>query len=416
MVNSERNMTLGCGFFGTILMVLMLLQPYCVYGSPKAKQFIDNGGFIVHDDTRLLKFREQELFIPASTLKILTSLVALEKLGKGYRFETHFFLDEHNNLYIKGYGDPFLTSEAILDIGKKLAERGVGQLRSLFLDDSSFSLNGETAGDENSDNPYDAPNGALAVNFNALPIQVAGDTTITSGEPQTPFIALMTEAGSNLSPGMHRINVNTLAQPGQLSPALRYTGELFTVQLQQAGIRLQNGYSKKLVPKDLKAVYIHPSIRSLEEIVRACLKNSNNYIANQLFLACGIKDHGLPATWDKSRQTFSFFIEHILQLKSNQIIVKEGSGLSRHNRVSPSAFLAILDLFKPYSDLLNNKNKVLLKTGTMQDVYCYAGYFPHGNELIPFAILLNQHKNNRYRVLKVLHASLQQRRTNQTNQ
>ena len=241
-------------------------------------------------------------FIHTAMAVTFTSLVALEKLGKGYRFETHLFLDKQNNLYIKGYGDPFLTSEAILDIAKKLAERGVGQLGSLFLDDSSFSLNGETAGDENSDNPYDAPNGALAVNFNALPVQVAGDTTITSGEPQTPLIAMMTEAGLNLSPGMHRINVNTLSQQGQLSPVLRYTGELFTVQLQQVGIHVQNGYSKKFVPKDLKSIYIHSSIKSLEEIVRACLKNSNNYIANQLFLACGIQDHGLPATWQKSRQ------------------------------------------------------------------------------------------------------------------
>lgn len=393
-----------------------MLQPYYVYGSPKAKQFIENGGFIVDDDTRLLRFREQELFIPASTLKILTSLVALEKLGKGYQFETHFFVDKQNNLYIKGYGDPFLTSEAILDIGKKLAERGVGQLSSLFLDDSSFNLSGETAGDENSDNPYDAPNGALAVNFNALPIQVAGDSTITSGESQTPLIALMTEAGSNLSPGMHRINVDTLSQPGQLSPTLRYTGELFTAQLKESGIHIHNGYSKKFVSKDLKPIYIHHSIKSLEEIIRACLKNSNNYIANQLFLACGIKDHGLPATWEKSRQTFSFFIEHILQLKSNQIIVKEGSGLSRHNRVSPVALLAILELFKPYSALLNKKSTTLLKSGTMKGVYCYAGYFPQGINLIPFAILLNQAKNNRYKVLKVLQAALQHESTSQTKQ
>ena len=406
----------GCNLFCTILWILVLLHPYRVYGFPGAKQFIDNGGYVVLDDARLLKFREQDLFIPASTLKILTCLVALEKLGKEYRFETHFFLDEQNNLYIKGYGDPFLTSEAILEIAKALARRGIYRLGSLFLDESSFALQGETAGEENSDNPYDAPNGALVVNFNALPVQVAGDTTISSGEPHTPLIALMTEAGTKLSPGMHRINVDTLSQPGQLSPALRYTGELFTVLLKQAGISVQKSYSAKFVPKSLKPIYIHHSIKSLEEIIRACLKNSNNYIANQLFLACGVKDHGLPATWDKSRRTFSFFTKNILHLSPNQITVKEGSGLSRQNRVSPSAFLATLDLFKPYSDLLNKKSNVLLKSGTMKDVYCYAGYFPQGNELIPFAILLNQAKNNRHRVLKVLQAAFRQGSANQTNQ
>jgi D-alanyl-D-alanine carboxypeptidase/D-alanyl-D-alanine-endopeptidase (penicillin-binding protein 4) len=416
MMNSAQNMFSGCRLFFTVLWLLLLLQPYHACASPEAKQFIGDGGYIVHEDSGLLKFREQDLFIPASTLKILTCLVALEKLGKEYRFETHFFLDEQNNLYIKGYGDPLLTSEVILEIGKKLAGLGVEQLGSIFLDESSFALNGETAGDENSANPYDAPNGALVVNFNALPVQVAGDATITSGEPQTPLIALMTEAGATLSPGIHRINIDTLSQPGQLPPALRYTGELFIVQLKQIGISVQKGYSKKSVPKDLKPIYIHHSFNSLEEIIRACLKNSNNYIANQLFLACGVKDFGLPATWDKSRRTFAIFAEKSLQLSPNQLTVKEGSGLSRQNRASPAAFLAILDLFKPYSGLLNRQNNILLKSGTMKDVYCYAGYFPQGNNLIPFAILLNQPKNNRGRVLEVLHAALRQQEPSQTNQ
>ena len=402
--------------FCTILVFMVLAQPYRAHGSPKAKQFIDNGGYIIHDNTSFLKFRDQDLFIPASTLKILTCLVAIDKLGKEYRFKTHFFLDEEDNLYIKGYGDPFLTSEVILDIGNNLAKQGIRQLGSLFLDESSFALNNKTAGSESSDNPYDAPNGALAVNFNALPLQVAENTSITSGEPQTPLIALMTEAGSNLSPGMHRINVDTLSQPGELSPSLRYTGELFTVLLQQAGINVQRGYSKKLVPKGLKPIYIHHSKKSLEEIIRACLKYSNNFIANQLFLACGIKDHGLPATWEKSRRTFLFFIENILNLSPDQITVNEGSGLSRQNRASPLALLTILDLFKPFSALLNKKDNILLKSGTMKDVYCYAGYFPKGSRLLPFVILLNQTENNRDKVLKALINDLQQTGTSATSQ
>lgn len=406
----------GCRLFYTALWLLLLLQPYSAFASPEAKHFIDNGGYIVRDDSGSVKFRELDLFIPASSLKILTCLVALDKLGKDYRFETHFFLDEQNNLYIKGYGDPFLTSEAILGIGKRLGELGVEKLESLFLDESSFALKDETAGDEKSANPYDAPNGALAVNFNALPVQVAGDTTITSGEPQTPLIAMMTEAGTKLSTGFHRINIDTFTQPGQLSPALRYTGELFTVQLKQSGISVEEGYSKKSVPKDLKPIYIHHSIKSLEEIIRACLKNSNNYIANQLFLACGVKDFGLPATWNKSRRTFAIFAEKSLHLSPIQFSVIEGSGLSRENRMSPAAFLEVLELFKPYSALLNIQNDILLKSGTMKDVYCYAGYFPQRNELIPFAILLNQPKNNRARILEILQAALRQRESIRTNQ
>jgi D-alanyl-D-alanine carboxypeptidase/D-alanyl-D-alanine-endopeptidase (penicillin-binding protein 4) len=391
------------------LWLLLLLQACHAWSSPVTIPAIDNGGYIVWKEAALLQYREQELFIPASTLKILTSLVAFEKLGKDYRFETHFFLDEQKNLYIKGYGDPFLTSEAILEIAKKIAVLGVAQLGSLFLDESSFVLNGETASIENSANPYDAPNGALAVNFNALPVHKGKDGNITSGEPQTPLIPLMTEVGNKLPPGRHRINVGTLSQPGRLIPALRYTGELFIAQFQQAGIRVEKGYRVKLVPSSLQPIYIHHGSHSLEEIIRACLKTSNNYIANQLFLACGAQHFGLPATWDKSRRLFAAFAEKSLQLSSKQIFVAEGSGLSRQNRVSPAAFLGILDLFKPYSSLLRQKNNVLLKSGTMKDIYCYAGYFPQENDLIPFAILLNQPRNSRDSVLQALHMAFRQR-------
>lgn len=406
MLNLARIIGSGFRLYGLILLLLLCVPTFSAWASQKAEQFINNGGYIVYDDSSVLKYRERELFIPASTLKILTSLVAFEKLGKEYRFETHFFLDRQNNLYIKGNGDPFLTSEVILEIGRALAGLGIRQIRAVFLDDSSFALKREIAGEENSANPYDAPNGALVVNFNALPVQVAGDATITSGEPQTPLIPLMKEAGLRLSPGKHRINVDTLAQHGRLSPALRYAGELFVVQFRKAGINIEKGYGRKFVPAGLQPFFIHYGSKSLEEIIRACLKISNNFIANQLFLSCGIRDYGLPATWDKSRRVVAIYAEKILQLKPDQLTVREGSGLSRRNRASPAALLTILEFFKPYSFLLNKKNNVLVKSGTMKDVYCYAGYFPQDNKLLPFVILLNQPKNNRDRVLQILRGEL----------
>jgi D-alanyl-D-alanine carboxypeptidase/D-alanyl-D-alanine-endopeptidase (penicillin-binding protein 4) len=395
----------GYGLWCCLLGLLTLLQPVRAGATSEIERIIENGGYIVQGDTALLKLKEQDLFIPASTLKILTCLVALENLGKEYRFETYFFLDNKNNLFIKGYGDPFLTSEIILKIGHTLAGKGIRQLAGVYLDTSSFTLNGETAAEENSANPYDAPNGALAVNFNALPVQIKKDRSITSGEPQTPVIPLMTEAAEKLASGTHRINVNTLSQLGQLTPALRYAGELFVVLFRQAGISV-TGYNTGKVPQTLQPIYIHRGEKSLEEIIRSCLENSNNFIANQIFLACGAKAYGLPATWEKSRQAFTVFTKKTLHLGPNKIIVKEGSGLSRQNRISPAAFLTILELFKPYSTLLKRQNNILLKSGTMKDVYCYAGYFPQGNHLIPFAILLNQPKNNRYQVLEILHAAV----------
>ncbi len=405
MMHSAQKKCSGKRFCFCLLGLLVMLEPFHAAATSEIDRIIDNGGYIVHGGTTFLKFKEQNLFIPASTLKILTCLVGLKNLGKEYRFETHFFLDNKNNLYIKGYGDPLLTSEVVREIAHTLAGMGIRQLAAVYLDTSSFALNGETAAEENSDNPYDAPNGALVVNFNALPVKIARDQTMTSGELQTPVIPLMVQAAKQLGPGMHRINVNTLLSEGQRTPALRYTGELFVVLLREAGITVP-GYNIKQVPPNLQPIYVHRGEKSLEEIIRVCLKNSNNFIANQIFLACGTKTYGLPATWEKSRQVFTGFTQRTLQLGPDKIRVQEGSGLSRQNRVSPAALLAILDLFKPYSTLLNRQNDILLKSGTMKDVYCYAGYFPEGDDLIPFAILLNQPKNTRSRVLEILHAAV----------
>ena len=44
--------------------------------------------------------------IPASTLKLLTSLAAFHYLGEDFRFITEFYIDDRANLTVKGYGDP----------------------------------------------------------------------------------------------------------------------------------------------------------------------------------------------------------------------------------------------------------------------------------------------------------------------
>jgi hypothetical protein len=52
----------------------------------------------------------------------------------------------------------------------------------------------------------------------------------------------------------------------------------------------------------------------------------------------------------------------------------------------------------------------------MKDVYCYAGYFPQGNDLTPFAILLNQPQNNREQILHILQTAHRLATLSQINQ
>lgn len=387
---------------GLLCCLAVLFRPGPASCRDGVLNLITNGGYMVDDGSGRWQYREQELFIPASTLKILTSLAALELLGPDYRFATHFFLDGRHNLYIKGYGDPLLTPAALLDIGRKLAGLGIRRLRSIRLDASAFDLRDETASDENSANSYDAPNGALAVNFNALPVLLADNGAVSSGEPETPLLPLMREVGSRLAPGFHRLNIAMLPGTAGKSRALRYVAELFSAQLQQVGITIQEPWQEETVPPGLRPILMYQGSASLSEIVGECLKYSNNFIANQLYLACGTKTCGLPATWKKSRQALSTYCATTLGLSPDQMVMVEGSGLSRQNRISPATLIEILNRFKPFAPLLSRRNAIAVKSGTLLGVYCYAGYFEKGTALVPFALLLNQPENTRDQLLQAL--------------
>lgn len=391
-----------------ILTTLLLLHfPVYAYCAVDVHNLIEHGGFTVKGKHREISYNANRQFIPASTVKILTSLVALQTLGSAYRFPTKLYLDTSSNLYIEGFGDPSLTSETLLDIGLVLKERGLREIQKIYLDSSHFALNGERANPENSLNPYDAPNGAIAVNFNSVPVKISQDRSISSGESQTPLLPIMVAIGKDLAPGNHRINVGSLSNTDQKTePALRYAGELFTAQFKRAGIVVRGTYSNKKVPETLEPVVVYFNKKTVKETVQECLKYSNNFIANQLFLASGVAKAGAPATWYKSRKLYKDLLQSLLPDQLKQPVIQEGSGLSKKNRMSPKAIRVILEHFKPYYDLLPAEPPALLKSGTLTGVYCYAGYFREGKELAPFVIMLNQHHNNRDLILRSLFLAL----------
>lgn len=380
-----------------------------------ATSMVENGGFLVAGH-KSQSYRADEKFTPASTLKILTSLVALERLGAEYRFSTLLYLDRARNLYVKGGGDPFLTSEAVLEICHRLhkAIPGITSINTLYLDDSRYDLKGRQVSIENSQNPYDAPNGALAVNFNTLPVKVSTNGKVSSGENQTPTLPLIQQRAQSLHlrPGIHRLNIAWKAPQRDnfrnLPPTLLYAGQLFAAQLARSGITVKNGISRRETPSTLRPVVIYKSEKTLQEMVRLVLKYSSNFIANQIFLQLSFERNrqlGHPATWEDSRKIVNSYVHNKLGISSRQFHFEEGSGLSLENRFTCTAFIHILKGFRPWAYLMKKKGDDLVKSGTMPHtgVFCYAGYFTRGEELIPFVLLLNQHRDSRYSLLQLLH-------------
>ena len=337
-----------------------------------------------------------QAMVPASVLKIATVSAALAILGPDYRFHTEFFLDRHDNLFIKGLGDPTLTSEEIATLVKQLRQKGLRRVQTLSIDTSAFALSTQVPGQEASDNPYDAPVGPLSVNFNSVPILKEVSGRIVSGESQTPTLPIMQELGKGRPAGPARINICTKGCTADTRMA-QYASELFRALLEQDGVPVAALGGIRSVPTEAALFYTHLSSQTLSEVSRSTLHYSSNFMANLIFLVCGTQKFGLPATWSKAEQAVhQELVRQLGKGTADAIVQVEGSGLSRKNRVTVQVMLNLLTRFRPHIDLLKKEREVAVKTGTLTGVYNLAGYLPDGQA---FVILLNQPTNTRAEVL-----------------
>jgi D-alanyl-D-alanine carboxypeptidase/D-alanyl-D-alanine-endopeptidase (penicillin-binding protein 4) len=336
--------------------------------------------------------------VPASILKLFTSLVALHYLGPDFRFRTEFYLDDAYNLKIRGLGDPLLVSEVVNDISRHLAAKlnTSKNLRNLILDNSYFNQPLTIPGITSSSQPYDAPNGALCVNFNTVNFKHTANG-YASAEPQTPLLplALKKIKQSGLDKGRivfsHEDHEITL-----------YAGKLFEYFLNENGIEFSG--SVKLGRVDLKAdrlLFRYVSRVSLKQLISKLLEHSNNFTTNQLLISSGIKAYGPPGTLEKGVATALYYAEDIL--KMNGITIFEGSGISRKNRVSAAHMHRVLDTFAPYYLLMNRQNNDFYKTGTLYGISTRAGYIQgKDGQLNRYVVMINTPGKSTGKIMRIL--------------
>jgi D-alanyl-D-alanine carboxypeptidase/D-alanyl-D-alanine-endopeptidase (penicillin-binding protein 4) len=368
------------------------------------KKLLKNGGTRVEreDGTPLLRYRDTEYFIPASTLKVATTFCALETLGRDYRFTTAFYRGDKNTLYIRGSGDPSLVSEELARIAQRLAPLAP-RIDRITIDPSLFDPVIDIDGSSASLNPYDSKVAAFVGNFSSAALTRRKDGTIVSAEQQTPLTPLSRQAGMKLERGAsERINLGHSWQVGT-----QYGGELLAEFLRRAGAGGALEVSVGPIPSTAKKIYEHRSSKTLEEISQGLLKYSTNFTANQIFLTLGINRFGAPATVEKGQRAMAECLERKVGWKDFHI--EEGSGLSRKNRVTPSQMTTLLKRFEPYQDLLNVEHDFTAKTGSLRGVNTLAGYFDLSpQERVRFAILVNTEVEHgyKYKVARVLREHL----------
>lgn len=355
-----------------------------------------NTGVILADDhgTILYSQNKERQFVPASILKILTSLAAIRILGEDYRFPTAYFFNETSkDLYIKGFGDPLFISEVIEQLCRDiLLKTNTKQIRHIILDQTYFSDRIQIPGTSNSLNPYDAPVGALCANFNTIVFKWDHhNKKFISGEPQTPLLSIF-----------HDDINKTRLRHGRIifskEQSRLYAGLLVKYFLKKNKVNITGSVLLSAFEINQGTPQIFLSPFSMKDVVQKLLKYSNNYMANLLFLAIGAASYQTPATLEKGIQTVKLFSKK--HLKLNDFIMSEGSGLSRSNLIAPDQMMKILIEFMPYYSLLNNQGNDFFKTGTLSGVRTRAGYILDKNKRrYPYVIMINQ-KNKGYESIR----------------
>jgi len=371
--------------------------------SPSFLAKVKQGAVVLADESGkvLLGTQVNRTFPPASTLKILTSHVAIKSLGLKYHPKTEFYLGPKHQLGIKGFGDPYLISEEITVIAKKLKALGYTHFSKVQLDTTQFVTPPKAPGTTATLNPYDALNGALAVNFNSLFLTRSKKGTVRSAEKATPLTPLAAKKGKLLGKGTtDRFNLTN--NPAE---SLEYVAQLFKAIFAKEGIKTGGTVVSAPLGPEFRLILTHRNSRNLKVMLTGLLKYSNNYIANQLFLILGAEAYGWPAEDKKSLRFLREEVEREFQPQAKEFYLAEASGISRDNQMTPLLMLKVLEVFKPYHQLMHKHRKIkaaYLKSGTLTGVYNYAGYFKTKTGLRPFVIFLNEPKNHRDQLLAEL--------------
>ncbi|PIE62299.1 MAG: D-alanyl-D-alanine carboxypeptidase [Desulfobacter postgatei] len=332
--------------------------------------------------------------IPASTLKILTSVAAIRTLGPDFHFQTWAYYNKTTcDLYLKGFGDPLFISEEINQFAHQISDHLLKQaaeghmssamIQNIIVDQTFFTPQITIPGAGSSSNPYDATNGALCANFNTIFLKWDNPSKqYISAEKQTPFPAILAQ---QITPGSKKTDRVLLSHDLRQ----HYPGILLGSFLKASGVKITGTVQGGIFPESYKNCIVYTSSFSLTDIIKKLLQFSNNFIANQLMLTMGARAYGPPATLEKGTAVLNQFAQEIIGLRG--VMIVEGSGLSRRNRITPAQMRDMLIAFMPWYELLKRDGNEFYKTGTLSDVRSRAGFIRgKNNRLYPFVIMLNQ--------------------------
>ncbi len=339
----------------------------------------------VDEDAPRLSFNADVARNPASVVKLVTTWTALDILGPTHTWPTRAYalgpLENgvlKGDLLLRGYGDPYLVLEDFWKMLGDLRRRGVRDIEGdLVLDDSLFAIDEHdpAAFDGDGFRLYNVLPSALMINFKAIdfildPDPATGRVRITT-VPELPNLTITNNV--RLVKGACRGNAPkifmALAAPetpdhvvfsGEMPFSCRhyqlgrsamtadsYTFGVFRTLWEQWGGTIAGGYRRGTLPGKRRPLLTWRS-RHLAEVIRPLNKWSNNLMTRMLLYAIGESRFPPPISRAQGAQALREHLEG-RGLDTSQLIVDNGSGLSRDTRLTAHFLTDLLRLawFEP---------------------------------------------------------------------
>jgi len=404
---------------------------------------------LTHGDT-LFSINADVPHIPASTQKILTSVLALQELGGNFRFRTEVLVygkvrdgRVDGDLILRGDGDPSLSSrffggrpDAAMDsLAMRVVKAGVREVAGRVIGDASaFEARSIPDGWHRRilQDSYAGRVSALSLNENLVWVTVRpaarGQAAVVVLEPASTAIPLRanvrTTAGKGASLRLAKTSTGitvsgSIGADGNersysyiVEDPSSFTTGAFVAALRRNGVRVSDAGSVGRTPAGATLLTSWESA-PLETLLTVMNRESVNPIAEHVFRAAGRgADRHTVGSAFNSDTALRSLLQRNAGIRADAIHSSDGSGLSQLDNISPRAMVQLLSWADKASwgPLLHSslplagesgtlrrrmsgttaQTNLHAKTGTTNDVIALAGYVTARNgELLAFATLYN---------------------------
>ncbi|WP_457447741.1 D-alanyl-D-alanine carboxypeptidase/D-alanyl-D-alanine endopeptidase [Roseateles sp. P5_E4] len=396
-------------------------------------------GFVLQplDGSRpALSQRADAAMAPASTMKLVTATVAMDKLGINHRGRTELLAGSvpvggtiDGPLILRGGADPDLDWPALWWLLRQLRESGVREIRGgLVIDRTLFKPTRFDVGlppfDDAPEFDYNVIPDALHLNGSLLDFELQATATGVTARALPALPGLSVDASSMTLSARPCKDWDedwkpALVQPASEGWALKLQGAfpagchqrapLQIVDRQWLAIRAVRqlwaelggsvgpGDAEAAAPAGAVVLATHRG-RPLAEVLRGVMKRSDNALTRLIYLQLGAQaaQPGEPTLAASERVVRDWLAGHGVDTAA--LVLDNGSGLSRGERVSPALLAGVLRAGQrgaqgpellgtlPIAGVDGTLSRRLkdgpatararLKTGTLRDAVGLAGFVP----------------------------------------